>query len=365
MKTRGLQASGEPSVSERRAKPASGRSWGVLSFALGVLTGIGVFVADDLVAGRIGGRPPPRPTAATSPVQIPARDWRSVLTRTWREFNDDHIPAVAGGATFFGLLALFPALGVFVSLYGLFADVEQARQHVLKLQGVVPAGAISVLSDQMIRLAAAPHAKLGMTFLVSLLLSLWSTNAGVKSLIAGLNVAYEEKETRGFLRLNAVSLTFTLGAVGLAVVAAALSGWIATVGLPAPQVIGLLRWPSLLVVVVAVLSVLYRYAPSRAHARWRWITPGSALAGVSWVIMSVAFSLYVANFGHYDKTYGSLGAVVGFMTWIWLSLTVVLLGAELNSELEQETSADTTTGPPRPRGQRGAAVADRAPRHGT
>jgi membrane protein len=113
------------------------------------------------------------------------------------------------------------------------------------------------------------------------------------------------------------------------------------------------------VVVVAVLSLLYRYAPSRAHARWRWITPGSALAGVSWVIMSVAFSLYVANFGHYDKTYGSLGAVVGFMTWIWLSLTVVLLGAELNSELEQETSADTTTGPPRPRGQRGAAVTDR------
>jgi membrane protein len=359
MKIAETHMAGDPRASGLRARRAMAWPSGLLAFAFGVLTGMGVFLAEDLMGARGGRRSPPRPTAATSPVQIPARDWRSVLTRTWREFNDDHIPAVAGGATFFGLLALFPALGVFVSLYGLFADVEQARLHILKLQGVVPAGAISVLSEQMIRLAAAPHAKLGMTFLISLLLSLWTSNAGVKSLIAGLNVAYEEKEKRGFLRLNAVSLTFTLGAVGLAVLAAALSGWLAASGLAASRLIGLLRWPVLLVMVIAVLSVLYRYAPSRAHARWRWITPGSALAGVSWAIMSVGFSLYVANFGHYDRTYGSLGAVVGFMTWIWLSLTVVLLGAELNSELEQETSADTTTGAPKPRGQRGAAVADR------
>jgi membrane protein len=323
-----------------------------------MLTGLGVVAAEGLMIrhrGRGGTQPS---SSANSPAGIPARDWRAALRRTWTAFNSDHIPMVAGGATFFGLLALFPALGVFVSLYGLFADVEQARLHLLHLKGVLPDGAVSVLSEQMSRLAAVPHARLGVTFIVSLVLSLWSSNAGVKSLIAGLNVAYEEKERRRFLRLNAVSLSFTLGAVALALAAAAIAAAITRLGLQGSAVVSALRWPVLLVAIVGVLSVLYRYAPCRAHARWRWITPGSAFAALAWLAMSLAFSVYVANFGHYDKTYGSLGAIVGFMTWMWLSLTVVLLGAELNSELEQSTSVDTTTGAPQAVGHRGAAVAD-------
>lgn len=335
------------------------------SFALGLLVGLStVFLDARLFQERRNGDEPSIPgrSPAATPGDISAPGWRAVIARAWREFNTDHIPAVAGGATFFALLALFPALGVFVSVYGLFGDVEAARQHVLELNGVLPEGAIYVLSEQMMRLAATPHSNLGIAFVTGLLLSLWSSNAGMKALIAGLNVAYEETERRKFLQLNAISLTFTVGAVMLALVAAALPELLARAGLQDSLIVRILQWPVLLVVVGALLSVLYRYAPSRAHARWRWITPGGAFASLAWVAMSVLFTLYVANFGHYDKTYGSLGAVVGFMTWIWLSLTVVLLGAELNSELEQQTSADTTTGPPRPPGERGAAVADKSRR---
>jgi membrane protein len=331
-------------------------------FASGVLVGLATVVLDGRVFGAHSGRRAAPAAAHDSPAAIPARGWKEILKRTWSEFNTDHIPAVAGGATFFGLLALFPALGVFVSLYGLFADVEQARQHILALQGILPEGAIAVLSEQMTRLAAVPHARLGITFATSLLLSVWSANAGVKALIAGLNVAYEETERRSFLRLNLLSLGFTAGSILLAVAAAGLPGLIGRIGLQGSPLPGLLQWPVLLAGVIGVLSVLYRYAPCRAHARWRWITPGSAFAALAWLAMSMLFTLYVANFGHYDKTYGSLGAVVGFMTWIWLSLAVVLLGAELNSELEQQTSADTTTGPPARAGQRGAAVADKSHR---
>jgi membrane protein len=331
-------------------------------FASGVLVGLATVVVDGRFFGAQRGRRGAPAAAHDSPAAIPARGWKEILKRTWSQFNTDHIPAVAGGATFFGLLALFPALGVFVSLYGLFADVEQARLHILTLRGMLPDGVISVLSEQMRRLAAVPHARLGVTFVTSLLLSMWSSNAGMKALIAGLNVAYEEKERRSFLRLNLLSLSFTAGGILLAVAAAGLPGLIDRIGLRGSPLAEFLQWPVLLAGVVGVLSVLYRYAPCRAHARWRWITPGSAFAALAWLAMSMLFTLYVANFGHYDKTYGSLGAVVGFMTWIWLSLAVVLLGAELNSELEQQTSADTTTGPPAPAGRRGAAVADKSRR---
>jgi membrane protein len=352
---------------ERRGR-STGRGEGLKAplpatsaFALGLLVGLGVVLLDSRLFGgrtgeggvRVGDI---RRSSAQSPTALPARHWKDVLARTWSEFNSDHIPAVAGGATFFGLLALFPALGVFVSLYGLFADVEKARQQVLHLQGVLPGGAISVLSEQMARLAAAPHSRLGITFLTSLVLSLWSSNAGIKALIAGLNIAYEETERRKFLMLNLVSLSFTVGGVAVALLVAAVPAGIDQAGLQGSWIVRILQWPLLLLVIGVLLSVLYRYGPSRAHARWRWITPGSAFAALAWVAMSALFTLYVANFGHYDKTYGSLGAVVGFMTWIWLSLSVVLLGAELNSELEQQTSADTTTGPPRPPGKRAAAV---------
>jgi membrane protein len=349
-----------PTHSRRRFADALGL------LSVGMMLGLGVGFADRWLGRRREAAAVHPREAADTPTKISARGWRRVLRRTWAEFSEDRSPAVAGGATFFALLALFPALAVFVSLYGLFADVGDARRQILTLRGILPGGAVSVLGDEMSRLAALPHAGLSVTFAVSLLVSVWSANAGVKALIGGLNVAYEEHDHRSFLRLNLVSLTFTLGAILFSLVAAAslvlAPETLARFGFAFPDWIGLLRWPLLFAVVVGALSLLYRYAPNREHARWRWITPGGFFAAAAWMAMSLGFSAYVGSFGHYDRTYGALGAVVGFMTWIWLSLIVVLLGAELNSELEQETSMDTTTGRPRPPGERGAAVSDRTRR---
>ena len=279
---------------------------------------------------------------AGSPAQVSGEGWKALLKRTVAEFTADQIPAVAAGSTFFALLALFPALGVFVSLYGLVGDVQGAQHQIASLQGVLPAGGVSVLSDQINRLAATSHASLGLTFLISFVLSVLSANAGMKGLIAGLNVAYELREKRNFLVLNLVSLAFTAGAILFAIVAmgaiVAVPEVLAMAGLQVSPGASLLRWPLLLVVTAGLLSVLYRFGPSRHGARWRWITPGSAFAAVAWMAMSLAFSFYVGRWGHYDKTYGSLGAIVGFMTWIWLSLTIVLLGAELNSEIENQAA---------------------------
>jgi membrane protein len=273
-----------------------------------------------------------------SPADVTPGGWKAIARRTVAEFNDDHIPAVAASSTFFSLLALFPALGVFVSLYGLVGDIQGAERQIAGLHGVLPEGGITVLSEQITRLATTSHASLGLTFVISLLLSVWSANAGMKGLIAGLNVAYELREQRNFFMLNLVSLGFTAGAILFALV-----GMAAIVAVPevlalahleiSPQA-SILRWPLLVVVTAALLSVVYRFGPSRHGARWRWITPGGVLAAVLWMVMSLGFSAYVGRFGHYDKTYGSLGAIVGFMTWIWLSLTIVLLGAEFNCEME-------------------------------
>lgn len=302
---------------------------------------------------------------ASAPTQIPAAGWRQILVRVFKAFNEDQILTVAGGVTFFSLLALFPALGAFVSVYGLISNVEDARREIVGMAGVLPGGAVTVIGDQMTRLAATNHAHLGFAFATGLLISVWSANAGVKALMSGLNVAYEEREKRSFIALNLISLAFTVGLTAFSVagisLAVAAPRALAFVGLGPFDGEGLLRWPALAGVIFGLLALLYRYGPSREHARWRWITPGSALAGAIWILMSIGFSLYVANFGHYNQTYGTLGALIGFMTWIWLSVTVVLLGAELNSQLEQQTSVDTTTGPPMPAGQRGAAVSDRGP----
>ena len=317
------------------------------ALGIGMLIGLATAFADRALPRRS-----PAGSRAASPAQVGPRDWKTVLKRTFEEFNEDRIPSVAASSTFFILLALFPALGVFVSLYGLVGDIAGAQRQIAGLQGVLPAGGISVLSEQMTRLAATPHASLGLTFVISLVLSMWSANAGTKGVIAGLNVAYEVREHRGFIRLNLTSLVFTVGAIlfaiaGMSAVVAApqaLSG----LGLQAPPGADLARWPLLLLVAAGLLSVLYRFAPSRPRARWRWITPGGVVAAVGWMAMSLAFSVYVGHFGHYDRTYGSLGAIVGFMTWIWLSLIVVLFGAELNSEIEDKAKGDKVPEPGRP-----------------
>jgi membrane protein len=338
-----------PAARARRAGPKriGRKSAGVIdrstALAVGVLLGLSTVWADRRRAAAEA-----RARAAAGPrsgrASVAGHGWWATARRTWAESAEDRIPSVAAGSTFYGLLALFPALGVFVSLYGLFGDIGEAQAQIAALQGLLPEGGVRVLAEQMTRLAATPHDKLGFTFLLSLVLSVWSSNAGAKGLIAGLNIAYEAPETRNFLTLNLVSLVFTAGGilisvVGLAAVAAA-PEILARVGLGHLSGGSVWRWPAMLVVMTGALSVLYRFAPSHAHPRWRWVTPGGVLAAVLWAAMSAAFSFYVGHWGHYDRTYGSLGALAGFMTWIWLSLIVVLLGAELNCELDHERPKD-------------------------
>jgi membrane protein len=308
-------------------------------FTLGVFVGLSVALRTALTpepAAPPKAAPPRLRGAPRDPTR--SRRLRSALIASARSFMGDQIPAVAAGVTFFCLLALFPALSAFVSLYGLVGDVDQARRQLAGLNGLMPGGAISVLADQLDRLGRADHGGLGLTFAVSLAISLWSSNAGVKALMAGLNDAYEATEHRNFITLNLRSLGFTIGLMVFAVVAVlavvAAPGTLALVGLGGLAGAAALRWPLVLVVVVAMITLLYRYGPCRPRARWRWLTPGCLVAAVAWVAMSLGFSWYVANFGHYDRTYGSLGAIVGFLTWIWLSTMVVLYGAELNAELD-------------------------------
>ncbi|MBS0334315.1 MAG: YihY/virulence factor BrkB family protein [Proteobacteria bacterium] len=300
------------------------------ALGLGLLLGLSTVLVDRLVARRAPAAAAPRPAERTP---------LAIATRTLKEFAEDRIPAVAAGAAFFALLALFPALGVFVSLYGLVADVADAQRHIVALSGLLPAGGVTVLGDQMTRLAAAPKSSLGVTFAISLVLSLVSANAGVKGLIGGLNIALEVRERRNFAVLNLVSLGFTLGAILVAVMAmlavSAAPEVLARVGLGGWAAASWLRWPAMIALSAISISGLYRFAPSHEHARRRWITPGGAFAALAWASMSLAFSVYVGHFGTYDRTYGSLGALAGFMTWIWLSLIVVLLGAELNCELDR------------------------------
>jgi membrane protein len=305
-----------------------------------------------------------RGRAARTPSEIPARGWKDILLRIYQNISKHRVVLVAAGITFYSILALFPAIAALVALYGLFADPTTIAGNLDQLSGFVPEGATAVIRDQLNRLAAQGSSTLGLAFIVGLAVSLWSANAGVKSLFDGLNIVYDEEDERSFIKLNLVSLAFTLATLALALVALAAIIVVPVVvnffGLA--QVTNLImriaRWPLLLVVVAFALAVLYRYGPDRARAQWRWISWGSAFAAVGWLAVSILFSWYAANFGSYNKTYGSLGAIMGFMFWIWLSAIVILIGAEIDAEMEHQTARDTTTGAPKPMGERGAKMAD-------
>jgi membrane protein len=332
--------------------------------ALGVMLAIWPRREGEMDAGVLAEMEPGRGRHAHSPEQIPARGWRDILWRSWKEFSADQIMNVSAGVAFFGLLAMFPGMAAFVSLYGLFGDVGDAQKHLSALAGVVPAGSLTFIGKEMTRIASSKTSSLSVTFAISLALSIWSANAGVKGLFVGLNIAYEEREKRGFVKLNLISLTFTL--LTILFLTLAMAAMVAAPVImerlylyPGSRLLALLRWPVVLLVLMGGLSLVYRFGPSREHARWRWITVGSAVATAGWLIVSLLFSWYVTTFAHYDVTYGSLGAIIGFMTWLWLTATVVLLGAELNAEVEHQTATDTTTGEPLPMGMRGARMADR------
>jgi membrane protein len=314
--------------------------------------------------GRVITAQPGRGRSARTPSDVPARGWKDILVRIWKNIGKDRVIVVAAGVTFYSVLALFPAIAALVALYGLFADPTTITSHLDSMTGLVPGGAIEVIRDQITRVASQGRTVLGLTFLAGLLASLWSANAGLKSLFDALNLVYNEPEKRSFIWLNIISLTFTVLAIVFALVAIGVMVVIPIVlnfiglGGATEMVIKIARWPALLIVVGLAFAFLYRYGPSREKPRWRWITWGSAVAAVCWLIVSILFSWYAENFGTYNKTYGSLGAIIAFMFWIWLSIIVVLIGAELNAETEHQTVRDTTTGRPKPMGARGATMAD-------
>ncbi|MBP1294262.1 YihY/virulence factor BrkB family protein [Bradyrhizobium elkanii] len=301
---------------------------------------------------------------AKSPAEIPTKGWKDILLRVYSNIGDHRILALAAGMTYYSILAIFPALAALVAIYGFFSDPGSIAKHLDEISGFVPGGAIDIAREQLTRVATKGDRTLGFTFVIGLLISLWSANAAMKSLFDTLNIVYGEQEKRGFVKLNAISLSFTVAAI--AFVLTALGAvvvvpvtldylWLSNI---VELVIRWARWPVLFVAVALALACIYRFGPSREAPRWRWLTWGSIAATLMWLVASALFSFYAANFGTFNATYGSLGAAIGFMTWLWISAIVILLGAELNAEIEHQTARDTTTGAPRPIGARGAKMAD-------
>ncbi|PZA10039.1 ribonuclease BN [Rhodopseudomonas palustris] len=275
-----------------------------------------------------------------SPWQVLSDQWKRIALGTYTRIGDDRLLLVAAGVVFYWLLALFPAITALVSSYALFTDGATIRGHLAELSAVLPAGTYSVIQDQVGRVLANGQAKLGLAFLISLSLALWSANGGVKAVIDALNVVYDVEEERGFFKLNAFSLLFTLGAlcavlaaIGLVIAAPIV---LARVGLGSLVAVAIDygRWPALALMTLGGLAILYRTAANRPAPPWRWVVPGSVLAALSWLAGSAALSYYLANFADYNATYGSLGAAIGLMIWMWMTAIVVLVGGELNAEIE-------------------------------
>ena len=301
---------------------------------------------------------------AAWPSQIPALGWKDIFWRLWEEFNKDRVLLVAAGATFYLLLALFPALAAFISIYGFVADPVTVADHVAYLGGLLPTGGLDLIRDQLHALATQKPAALGTGFFVGLAIALWSANSGMKALFDAMNIAYEESEKRSFITLNLMSILFTAGALLIGIVLLLtvgvvpallrffyLDAWTATL-------VAVSRWPILVGAMLTGISLLYRFGPSRERAKWRWLSWGAMIATVVWIGASWLFSFYLQHFANYNATYGSLGAVVGLMMWTWISVIILIAGAAINAEMEHQTAIDSTAGPARPMGKRGAVVAD-------
>ncbi len=315
-------------------------------------------------AGSHAAREPARGRDATTPSEIGTRGWRDILMRVFAEISNDNLWVIAAGVAFYSFLSLFPAIAATISIYGLVADTATIQDQLLALGTVLPDQAREIVEGQIRAVLGAPDAALGISALVTLAFAIWSTSSAVKALMTGLTVVYDETEKRSFIRYNLVALALTVGAIVFLLISLAtiivLPIVFAFVGLgeTMEQALGLLRWPLLGLTLIVALAALYRYAPSRTEPKWRWVSWGAVVAAVGWLAASLGFSWYVSNFGSYNETYGTLGAVVILLMWFYLTAYIILIGGELNAEMEHQTARDTTDSPSRPIGRRGAYVAD-------
>lgn len=305
-----------------------------------------------------------RGRSAERPQDIPARGWWDIAVRVKNEMTADNVDIIAGGLALYALLAVFPALAAAVSIYGLFASPADIANQVQQVASILPEQAATIIQQRLSNLAQHPRDTLSFGIVIGIALALWSARKGMVALMTATNVAYDEEEKRGFFKQLFVSLAFTVGAV---------MGFLAVLllGVAVPLVLSVLplgsaaeiallvgRWILLFGVAVVGLAIVYRFAPDRNEARWRWITPGSLIAASLWLIGSVLFSLYVRSSSSYEETYGTLGGVIVLLMWFYLSGYIVILGAEINAEMERQTRKDTTAGEPKPLGSRGAYSAD-------
>jgi membrane protein len=304
---------------------------------------------------------------AAKPSQIPWGGWKQIVKRAWAENKADNMPIIGGGVAFFGFLSIFPGLIALISIYGLVASPETVARQVESLSAQLPNEAAALIGQQLKSIVDNSGGALTVSLVVSILAALWSASGGIGNLITAVNIAYDEVETRNFIKLRATSLALTLGAIAfvlvafglLAVVPALISALpLGVVGTVLAQIV---RWGLLLAMFAGSLAVIYRVAPDRDAPRLRWVSLGAVVVTVLWAIVSVGFALYVNNFGSYDKTYGAIAGVIVLMLWLYLTCYLVLLGAEINSEAEHQTAHDTTTGEPQPMGTRDAKVADTLP----
>lgn len=304
---------------------------------------------------------------ADSPREIPPRGWFQVVKRAWAEAKADQVPLLAAGVAFYSFLALFPAMIALVSLYGLVADPQQVERQVESFSSALPDDAAQLLTTSLQGIVERPQGALGLGLLVSLALAVYSASGGTGNLITAINTAYDEEETRGFVKRKLLAFGLTIGAVVFVLVALALVAVLPAVlsfvdlGPVVELLIGAARWVLLLVAVALALAVLYRWAPDRDAPKFAWVSTGALVATVLWLVGSFLFSLYVNRFGSYGETYGALAGVVVLLLWLWLTCYIVLLGAEINAEAEGQTAADTTKGEARPMGERDAVKADSAP----
>lgn len=312
----------------------------------------------------LSGMKSPRGRQATTPTQLNLIGWWDIARRVWKTMDEKNVSILAAGVAFYSLLAVFPALAAIVTLYALIADPQIVSDHLTQAQGFLPNDVLSIFNDQLIALASRPVDGLSIKLIAGVLFAVWSAHKGINALVAAIGVAYHEPETRGLFRLKILTYTLTLAAVLFIVAVLVLLVVLPSITalLPVPEwwqtFVPIVRWIIFISIVSLAIGTLYRFAPARRPAQWRWLSTGAVVATVLWVIGSALFTYYVSSFGTYNETYGTLGAIVVLLLWFFISSFAIILGATLNSEMEHQTMKDTTSGPPKPIGTRGAVVAD-------